>query len=95
VVTIDMYFGGESMVESLSVRKRRKDAKTKVPQHAVPVPSKDALRYVEARDAVLDATDASQMGDIWEKYQEVWTDDLTELGNHVAQLIDTAAPATA
>lgn len=96
VVTIDMYFGGESMVASLDARKRRKESTKKVPfVHEIPVPSKAALRYVEARDAVLDTTDAKDLALTWESYQDVWTDDLTELGNHVVQLLDAAASATA
>lgn len=92
VVTIDRYFGGESMVASLDTRKRRKEAKSRTASvHDIPVPSKDALKYVEARDAVLNVTDAAQLSDVWERYQAWWTQDLTELGEHVAQLLDNAA----
>lgn len=92
VVTIDRYFGGESMVASIDTRKRRKEAKSRTASvHDIPVPSREALRYVAARDAVLDVTDPAQLAEIYNRFEDVWTDDLTELGMHVAQLIDAGA----
>lgn len=93
-ITFDLFWGGTTMVASLEARRLRKAAAKAVPfVHEIPVPSKEALRYVEARDALLDITDAAALGDIWETYQDVWTDDLTELGEHVAQLLDAHATA--
>lgn len=91
-VTFDLYWGGETMIASIDARRRRKEAAKKVASvHEIPVPSKAALRYVAARDTVLDITSAEDLPGVWESYQDVWTDDLTELGNTVAQLIDAAA----
>jgi hypothetical protein len=86
-VTIDMWFGGETMITSLETRRRRKAAPKAVPfVHEIPVPSKAALRYVEARDALLDISYVGDLPDIWEQYEDVWDDSLTELGNHIAEL---------
>jgi hypothetical protein len=90
-VTIDMWFGGETMITSLETRRRRKAAPKAVPfVHEIPVPTKDALRYVEARDALLDITYVGDLPGVYENYEDVWTDDLTELGHHVAQLFNNA-----
>lgn len=95
-VTIDMWFGGETMVTSLEVRRRRKDSKKAVPfVHEIPVPTKEALRYCEARDAVLDVTGPDELSLVWEQYEDVWTDDLTALGEHVAELLSAHADAPA
>lgn len=94
-ITFDLFWGGTTMIASLEARRLRKAAAKAVPfVHEIPVPSKEALRYVEARDALMDIADADQLGVIWETYEDVWTGDLTELGEHVAELLDnTAAPA--
>lgn len=90
-ITFDLFWGGTTMVASLEARRLRKAAAKAVPfVHEIPVPSKEALRYVAARDALLDITDADELGAIWESFQDVWTDDLTELGEHVAELLNVA-----
>lgn len=96
-ITFDLFWGGTTMIASLEARRLRKAAAKAVPfVHEIPVPSKEALRYVEARDALLDIPYVGDLPGIYEAYEDVWTDDLTELGMHVAQLLqNAAAPATA
>jgi hypothetical protein len=89
-VTIDLKFGAETCVAALDARRRRKEAKKAVPfVHALPIPTTEALRHIEARHALQDISDRAQLSAIWEQYQEVWTDDLTELGEQFAALLIT------
>lgn len=87
-VTMDLAYGLASAAVSLDVRRRRKEAKKLVPfVHALPIPTADALRYTQARHAVQDISDPADLAAIWEQYQDVWTDDLTRLGEQLAALI--------
>jgi len=86
-ITIDMWWGAETFQDSIATRLRRKEAKTKVPQHAIPVPSKAAVRYAEARLALTEITTAEDGQRVFETYQDVWDDDLNEFGGIVAELV--------
>lgn len=87
-VTMDLAYGLSSLAVSLDVRRRRKEAKKMVPfVHALPIPTVPALRYTEARHAIQDISDPADLAGIWEQYQDVWTDDLTQLGEQAAELI--------
>lgn len=86
-ITIDMWWGGEVMAESLATRRRRKEAKVEVPKHALPVPSKAALRYVAARQALSDITSLDEGQAVYEAYEDVWDDDLGEFAATVAELL--------
>ncbi|QUE25820.1 hypothetical protein SEA_GLENHOPE_50 [Mycobacterium phage GlenHope] len=91
IVTFDLWAGGEAMIAALAARRIRKEAKKTIPyRHAIPTPSKQALRYVEARQAIEDIADLSEAGAIREQYQDVWDDDLTRLGGVVAGLLNPA-----
>ena len=90
-VTLDLWYGGESMILSLEARRRRTEAKKKVPfVHPLPIPIAESLRIVAAEQSLLHASDVDELSTIWETYQDVWNDDLNELGNDVAQLLDPA-----
>ncbi|QNL30171.1 exonuclease domain protein [Gordonia phage Mariokart] len=83
-VTMDLWFGAETMVTALETRRRRKQAKSSVPfVHALPAATKDSLRYVAAYHGILRATDPSQVPAIWENNQDIWDEGLTDLGNEV------------
>ena len=86
-ITIDKWFGGESLVASIETRQRRKRAEKEVPKHAVPVPSKEAIRYAEARTALSQIETQADGQKVYETYQDVWDDDLNEFGGTVAELV--------
>ncbi|AHJ88544.1 hypothetical protein Jolie1_044 [Mycobacterium phage Julie1] len=86
-ITIDMWWAGEVLVESLSARARRKEAPKVVPRHAIPTPSKEAVRQAEARIALSAITTADEGQAVYETYQDVWNDDLDEFGGVVAGLL--------
>ncbi|QFG11194.1 exonuclease [Gordonia phage CloverMinnie] len=86
-VTMDLWFGAETMVAALETRRRRKLAPKQVPYvHALPTPSKAALRYVEARQALQNISAPDELNGVWEQYQDVWDDALTQLGEQIAAL---------
>ena len=86
-ITIDKWFGGESLVASIDTRQRRKNAPKLVPQHAVPVPSKAAIRYAEARTALSQIETPADGQRVYETYSDVWDDELNEFGGTVAELV--------
>ena len=95
-VTFDLWFGGEAMQTALLARKHRADAKTRVPyKHAIPVPTREALRYVEARQALQNISHPDDLNRVWEQYRDVWTDELTQFGEQVAKLFTANAHANA
>lgn len=86
-ITIDMTWGAETMIASLDTRRRRKEAEKLVPQHAVPMPSKQAVRYATARLALSEITSLEDGQAVYETYQDVWDDDLGEFAETVAGLL--------
>ena len=85
---MDLAYGLASTAVSLDARRRRKEAKKAVPfVHALPIPTAEALRYTQARHAIQDISDPADLAAIWEQYQDVWTDDLTQLGEQLAALL--------
>lgn len=86
-VTFDLEFGFDSMVAALDVRERRRHAKHKAPfVHAIPTPSDEALRYVQARHAVQDISEPADLAGLWDEFADVWSDELTQLGYQIAEL---------
>lgn len=86
-VTFDLDFGLAGMHEALAVRRMRREAKKAVPSvHAIPTPTPEALRYVAARHAVQDISHPDELAGVWEQFSDVWTDDLTTLGQQIAGL---------
>lgn len=87
-VTIDLQFGAETAVAALDARRRRKAAKKAVPfVHAIPLPTTEALRHVAARHAIQDISDRAELSAIWKEFADVWSDELTGLGEQFAALI--------
>src|SRR5690349_10296808 len=83
----DRYWGAETMVASLDTRRRRKEAKIEVPKHAIPVPSPEAIRYCEARNALSAITSPAEGQAVFETYQDVWDDALGEFAANIASLL--------
>lgn len=93
-VTIDLQFGAETAVASMDARRRRKEAKKAVPfVHAIPLPTSESLRHVAARHAIQDISDPAQLSGIWEEFADVWSDELTVLGEQFAALVTTTQEA--
>lgn len=91
-VTFDLDYGLQGMHEALTVRRLRRSAKKAVPfVHAIPSPTPEALRYVDARHAIQDISAPSDLPGIWEQYSDVWTDELTALGQQIAALFTEGA----
>lgn len=89
VVPFDLYAGGEGLITAIKVRQQRKEIPKAVMGHTTPVPSKETLRYVEARQAIQNITSADDCISIREQYEDIWTDDLTEFGATCFGLIAT------
>lgn len=87
-ITFDLTWGAETLVRSIEARTARKEAKTTVPfRHAIPVPNDHALRYVEARQALMKITTADEGEAVYNAYQDVWDDDLGEFAGAVSELV--------
>ena len=86
-LTINKEWGGYRLIESVQLRATRKEAKVEVPKFALPSPTKESLRYVEARQALLAITTADEGQAVYETYQDVWDDDLGEFAGNLAGLL--------
>lgn len=88
VVPFDMWAGGEALISSLDVRAQRREVPKKVRAHDLRVASDDAVRYVEARHALLNIKNRGDAAKVFEQYEDVWTDDLTEFGASCIELVN-------
>lgn len=88
-LALNVGFGDEALRVAVYVRDLRRRSKREGLVGAIPVPSPDALAWAEARHAIQDISDPSELPRVWEQYQAVWTDDLTALGQQIAALFDT------
>lgn len=87
VVPFNMWVGGEGAVTAIEVRRQRREFPKQLSGGTTPVPSRDTLRWVEARQRIQSITSADDCVVIREEYGEVWTDDLTEFGAQCFGLI--------
>jgi hypothetical protein len=87
-IALDTKFGSEGMRLALAVRSMRKRAKREGLVGVIPIPSPEALQWAQARHDIQDITHPGELTGIWERYQSVWTDELTELGQQIASLIN-------
>lgn len=86
-LTMNKEFGGETLMESIAVRSRRKRAKTEVPRFALPAPTKESLRYVEARQALSAITSPEDGEAVYKNFEDVWDADLDEFAEKIAELL--------
>ncbi|QYC54294.1 hypothetical protein SEA_ALLEGRO_50 [Mycobacterium phage Allegro] len=86
--------GDEYLATSLRARHHRKNAKHDVPGLTTPVPSAEALRYVQAYQRIQAAQAVSDLDAVWAEFQDVWSDELTALGHTVAELFTATATPT-
>lgn len=85
LVTFDLAAGRAAGAVATRVLHMRRQADKVIPyQHATPIPSPEqALRHAAAY-AVQTSQTPAELGNAWEQYQVVWTDDLTQMGRTVA-----------
>lgn len=96
IVPIDMTFGHAALHTAMTVRRQRSraDKNAQAVSYAVgSIPAETARRYA-ARFAVETSRTEAEMASTWEKYQDIWTDDLTGLGQWILALnqLRTAPP---
>lgn len=83
--TFDMRAGRAALAVATRALHMRRQADKVIPyQHATPIPSPEQAAHHAARYAVETSHTPADLQAAWEKYQAVWTDDLTQLGNAVA-----------
>lgn len=87
VIPFNLRFGADAYIQALEVRKTRNAAKKEVLGQATPIPSKEALRYVEARQALQNIHDEADARNVMEKYEDVLDDGLMEFGAQCFELL--------
>lgn len=85
-VAVNLAFGDEALRISVYVRDLRRRAKHEGLVGTIPIPSPEALQWAEARHAIQDIQDPSELAGIWSAHQSIWTDELTALGQQIAAL---------
>lgn len=91
VIPYNLDTGDTYKATSITARDHRRNAKYQVPGLTTPIPSKEALRWVKAYQALQNAHAVSDLDKVWEEFQDVWSDELTELGHAVAPLLSATA----
>lgn len=88
VVPINMRFGAQALHTAMTVRKHRSKAEEYAQDVRYRVGSQEdkVARMFTARYLIETSETEAEMALIWEKYQDVWTDDLTELGRRTLRL---------
>lgn len=96
IVPINLRFGREALESAVRVRSLRSRAPKEVRSVLYPVSSTDTTEYRrrEAIGAVESAQTFDDLAEIWEEYQDVWTDDLTTLGRQIMALRNATHDAT-
>lgn len=87
VIPFNLRFGADAYIQALEVRKTRNAAKKEVLGQTTPIPSKEALRYVEARQALQNIQDEADARNVMEKYEDVLDDGLMEFGAQCFELL--------
>lgn len=86
MMPMNLKVADEYMATSLRARSHRKNAKHDIPGLTTPIPTARSLRWTQAFQGLQDARSLSDLDKVWEEFQDVWSDELTELGHTVAQL---------
>lgn len=85
-VTYDLAFGRQALDTALLVRQLRREARKKVPYlHALPIPDAVTHRQHAAVLALRLSRTEADLAKVWEEYQDVWDDALTQLGMTIAE----------
>lgn len=80
VLPYNLEIGQKYLSTSITARNHRSQAKYEVPGLTTPIPSPEALQYVEAYQAIQAARSVDDLNRVWEAHQAVWSDELTVLG---------------
>ena len=82
LVPLDMRFGAEALHTAMTVRRMRTTAEKRASSVPFAVDSMTPLRrrYFTARFAAETTHTEAEMAALWAEYQDIWTDDLTEIG---------------
>jgi hypothetical protein len=86
-IAVSTKVGSDALKLTMQVKEMRKRAKREGFTGVIPVPTPEAVSWMDARHEIQDITDPEELKGIWERYQSVWTPALTELGQQVAALI--------
>lgn len=86
-ITINKEWSAYALIDSVKTRVTRKTAKVEVPKFALPSPTRESLRYVEARQALSAIASHGDGQAVYDTYQDVWDDDLTDFATTVAELL--------
>lgn len=88
IVPLNMRFGAEALHTAMTVRRHRtraeKEAQTV--RYDVGSMSAEKTRRYQAEYLIETSETEAEMAQVWEKYQDIWTDDLTELGRRTLRL---------
>lgn len=87
VIPFDMWAGGEALITALDVRAQRREVPKKVRAHDLRVASDAAVQHVQARHALLNIKDREDASAVFEQYEDIWTDELTQLGATCIELL--------
>lgn len=82
IVPIDMAFGAEALHTAMTVRRLRSSAEKRAQSVFYEIDSGDTVnqRWYAARFALEVSRTSAEMAQVWEEYQDIWTDDLTRIG---------------
>lgn len=89
VVPIDMTFGASALRTAMTVRRLRSraDKYAQDVPYAVGLSDDRERRFHAARFELETSTTEDEMSEVWERYQDVWTDELTAIGRDVLRLV--------
>lgn len=87
-VTYDLKVAAAALSTAVLVKKLRAEAPKAIPNiHPIPIPSAEYARQQAAVLAIRLSTCADDVSAAWEEFQDVWTDDLTDLGTSVVNAL--------
>lgn len=85
IVPIDLAFGREALAHAVRVKDIRSRAKKSAPSTIDMTPELSLTRWFAARLAIQVSTSYEDVSRAWLEYQDVWTHDLTTLGNETIE----------
>jgi hypothetical protein len=91
IVPFDLTAGRVGLLAAIEVREQRKAIAKRALSPSFTAPSGDSLRLVAARHALLNIKAREDASSVFEQYEDIWTDELTELGQTCLSLINPAA----
>lgn len=96
VVPLNMRFGAQTLQTSMVVRRHRRKAEEYAQDVRYSVGSQGTreCRIYQAIHRIETSETAAEMAAVWDEYQDVWNDALTELGRETLRLADAESDAT-